>query len=245
MSRIILLMFLFTVTPSSAHAQMSNSNERLVERYQEARKSAEAGNSPGKVEAAYSALVAVREALTRREGIDGTVLDSLSEKEYQRLIERLQGAIVNRDEVIILNPDPNYFLKLASAHGDNADRAFFGALKATYPESVWPLYLEMHTDVTGCTVFGEGKLVGTYRVWSEFQQQFPKRYVSAAQKEIKDILWRLTDENCTCADAASMQRELEQFLASFPTSSSRAKVAQRLKTIRTEGFNAKSGCIVG
>jgi len=231
---------------TARQSTLTTSNQTLVNKYVEALKSAENGGSSGKIEAAYVALTAVRDALTRRQNRNGdTPLSSLSDVEFERTVNQLRGAIVNRDEIIVIAPDPKFFASLADSHGDAGDRAYFKALRQTYPVSIWPAYVEDQTDVTGCTVFGEGKLIVAYRTWSEFRRLYPKRYVAAAGKEVQNVVWRFTEENCACADAASMQREFEQFLSSFPNSPIHAKVKNRQATVSGKRYDAQRGCIHG
>ena len=54
-----------------------------------------------------------------------TVLESLSDEEFGRLRRELPGAIINREEVLFVEPDPDYFKRLAAARGDEADRTFW------------------------------------------------------------------------------------------------------------------------
>ena len=223
-------------------AQLSTSDQAAVDLYRSAITSAESGRSS--IETAFSALVSMREALMRvRSGRN--VLETLSDEEFQRLGRPLPGAILNRDEVVFVEPDPDYFTKLAAARGDRADRAFFSAFKATYPESVWPLYVEQQTDNGGCTRFGSMTLVETYRTWFEFQRTFRGRYVAGAQKEIDAVIERLTTSTCACGDLASVESELEQFRQMLPTSPARARIDQRLEALRARRSDIRTSCVAG
>src|SRR2546428_4202228 len=182
-------------------AQLSTSDQAAVDAYRSAIRLAESGRSSRGIEAAFSALVSMREALMQiRNSQD--VLESLPAEEFQRLGRDLPGAIVNREEVVFVEPDPGYFATLAAARGDGADRAFFSALKATYPESVWPVYVEQQTDYSGCTRFGSMTLVETYRAWIDFQRKFPGRYAAGVKKEIDVVIEHLTTSTCACSDLA-------------------------------------------
>ena len=157
----------------------------------------------------------------------------------------MRGAIVNREEVVFIEPDPDYFTKLAAARGDGADRAFFSALKATYPESVWPLYVEQQTDYGGCTRFGSMTLVETYRTWFAFQRTFRGRYAAGAQKETDAVIEQLTTSTCACGDLASVETELQRFRRQFPTSPARARIDQRLQTLRAGRSEIRTSCVAG
>ncbi len=225
-------------------AQLSTSNQAAVDIYRSAIRSAESGRSSRAIEAAFSALVSMRDALMQvRSGQN--VLESLPDEEFQRLGRDLPGAILNRDEVVFVEPDAGYFTRLAAARGDGADRAFFAAFKATYPESVWPLYVEQQTDYGGCTRFGSMTLVETYRTWFDFQRTFPGRYVPGAQKETDAVIEQLTTSTCACGDLASVERELQRFRRRFPTSPARAKIDQRLQALRARRSDIRTSCVAG
>ena len=219
-------------------AQLSAPDRAAMERYRSAIKSAESGASARAIEAAFATIGPVNQALTQK-------LESLSDEEFKRLEQQLPGLLVNREEIVFIKPDVEYFTKLAAARGDDADRAFFAALKATYPESVWPTYVEQQTDYAGCTRFGSMSLVETYRVWSEFQRRYPDRYPAAANQEASAVLGELSGSTCACGDGAAIERELEQFLRAFPASSPRAKVEERLQALRARRSNIRTNCIAG
>ena len=219
-------------------AQLSASDRAALERYRSAIKSAESGASPRALEAAFAAIGPVNQGLTQK-------LESLSGDEFKRLEQELPGLLVNREEIVFIKPDVAYFSKLAASRGDDADRAFFAALKATYPESVWPTYVEQQTDYAGCTRFGSMSLVETYRVWSEFQRKHPDRYRAAANDEASAVLRELTVSTCACGDAAAIERELDQFLRAFPASSARARVEERLQALRGRRSDIRTNCIAG
>ena len=219
-------------------AQLSTSDRAALERYRSAIKSAESGASPRAVEAAFAAIGPVNQGLTQK-------LESLSGDEFKRLEQELPGLLVNREEIVFIKPDVAYFSKLAASRGDDADRAFFAALKATYPESVWPAYVEQQTDYAGCTRFGSMSLVETYRVWSEFQRKYPDRYRAAANEEASAVLGELSGSTCACGDAAAIERELDQFLRAFPASSARARVEERLQALRGRRSDIRTSCIAG
>jgi hypothetical protein len=238
-----IVFFVAVFAAGSTSAQMPASGQAAIGAYQTAITSAETGLKARAVEAAFTALAAVREALMGPAATRGTVLESLSDDTFRR-VAALPGAIVNREEVLLVEPDPTYYLKLAARRGDAGDRAFFAALKATYPDSVWPVYVDRQTDLGGCTRFGSGALVDTYRRWSAFQRAFPARYVAAARKEIDDVSTQLTESNCACGDAASVQDELQRFLAAFRTSRIGATVDRRLQDVRAGRPAVRTKCTV-
>ena len=223
--------------------QLLVADRAAIQAYQSAIKSAETGR--GAIEAAYSALASVRETLMRvRNGRD-TVLEGMSDEEFTRLQRELPGVLVNREEIVFIKPDVDYFSKLAAARGDAADRAFFSALKQTYPDSVWPAYVEQQTDYSGCTRFGSRSLVQTYRTWSEFQRAYPNRYAAAAAEQAAAVLNELTQSTCACGETPGVQQELEEFLRNFPASAARVKVEERLQALRNGRSDIRTRCTSG
>ena len=209
-------------------AQLSASDRAAIDRYKAATT----------IEGSFASIRGIREALL-------TKLETLPEAEFNRLKQDLAGLIVNREEIVFIKPDVEYFTKLAASRGDVADRAFFAALKATYPESVWPTYVEQQTDYAGCTRYGSGSLVEAYRAWSEFQRRYPGRYVDAAREEVAAVLEQVTQSTCACGNAAAIQRELEDFLRQFPTSPAKAGVEQRLQALRAGRSDIRTNCVAG
>jgi hypothetical protein len=225
-------------------AQLSTADGTVVSAYRAAITAAESGRSPRGIEAAFELLVPLRAALMQtRNGRN--VLESLPDEEFQRLRQGLPGALVNRDEVVFVEPDPDYFAKLAAAHGDRADRAFFVALKATYPGSVWPVYVDQQTDHGGCSRFGSMSLVQTYGRWADFQRGFPGRYVEGAKKEVDAVIEHLAASTCACGDLASVEKELGEFLRTFPAAAARAMVNRRLQDLRAGRSDIRAGCVPG
>ena len=113
------------------------------------------------------------------QGRNGTsLLESMTAAQFAAL-RALEGVVASRDEAIFIRPDVKYFGGLARAYGDQADRAFFAALAATYPDSVWPVYVEQQTDLGGCTRFGTLNVVGEYVRWADFLKRHPTRYRDA------------------------------------------------------------------
>lgn len=232
------------VTPVSM-AQMSTSGQAAIEAYQSAIASAENATSPGSIENAFSAIATLSYALLRVKENQSTVLESLSEEEFLRLERELPGVVMNRMETVYVEADFGYFARLAAAKGDEADRAFFAALKDTHRYSGWSVYIEQQTDYSGCTRFGSMSLVETYRIWSEFRDKYPGRYAVRAAVESDQVLNELTSGTCACGDAAGVVQELERFRASFPAAPVRSRIDARLDALRTNRSDIRANCRSG
>jgi hypothetical protein len=179
--------------------------------------------------------------------VDGrdTVLETLSDAEYQRLHRDLPGVLLHRETAVFVEPDTEYFMRLARVQGDPADRAFFAALKATYPASVWPVYVEQQTDASGCTRFGSMSLVETYRIWSGFRRTHSGRYAAPATAELDKVSEQLTTSTCACGSAADVVSELQRFQERFPQSPLRARIGARLDAQRAGDTSIRAYCRSG
>jgi hypothetical protein len=230
------------VAPGSAHAQLSDLEQESVDIYFGAVRAVESQAATGSLENAFYALAPVREALTRPRDSRWTLVESLSTDEFERLKGELPGVTIIREEIVFVGPDPDYFIRLAETRGDAADRAFFTALKATYTNAVWPVYLEQKTDAGGCTRFGSGTLVGTLRTWLDFQQRFPGRYVVPARREVERVQGALVQSTCACGDRSSAVQEMDTFLTAFPTSPIRPQLLDRVEALRSGRSDVRASC---
>jgi hypothetical protein len=199
--------------------------------------------APRALEASLVRLDAVRDALLGATD-SGTRLETLSLAEFERLGRELPGVLFGREESPLVKLDPEFFLDLAGRYGDAADRAFFAAYKETYPDGVWAAYLQPRTDYSGCTVFGSGRLVGAYRRWSSFSLEFRDRYAARTVAELEQVGQQL-QSTCACADATSVEQELQQFLLTFPQSSIFGPIRDRLQAIRGGRSKIRFHCTSG
>lgn len=229
---------------SVAIAEIQAPEEIAVNKYRSAIGAAKSATSPKSIENAFSALASLRDALMHVTKDRNNVLESLSDTEFADLQHALPGVLLRREEVIFVKADVDYFAQLASAKGDPADRAFFRALKVTYPNSTWPIYLLQQTDYSGCTRFGSLSLVETYRMWSEFQKRYPDRYEIPVKMELDAVLNKLLS-TCACGDAADIVKELEQFRMEFPGSPMQSRIDVRLKDVQERRPTVRTNCISG
>ena len=228
-------------------AQLSTSEQQAVADYLAAITAAEFGLGSRPVEAAFSAVTPLREALmrTREDHDHETALESLSDDDFARLERDLRGVWINREESVYVKPDVDFFVNLASRRGDQAAKEFFGALKMTYQDSHEPAYLELVTDVSACTLFGRMDLVKIYRVWSDFRSRNPDRYNGGATEEWEPVQFALTKGTCACDDATSVERELDEFIRTFPTSPDRPTIEGRLHALQAGRSNIRFNCRPG
>jgi hypothetical protein len=225
-------------------AQTLDSARTAIDAYREAVQVAQKEPARGQLEVAFNAIGPLRQALVIGRDGDDSPLESLSEQEFTTLRRELIGLVVNRGEVVFVDPDVEFFWRLA-ARGDSADRAFFAALRSTYPQSVWPVYVEQQTDYSGCTRYGSGTLVSTYLTWAAVRRQYPKRYEAASGSHLDAIVKALTASTCACSDRASVEQELSEFRRRAGASDVRARVEARLTAVRSDRANIRFTCLSG
>src|SRR5262249_29415091 len=126
-----------------------------------------------------------------------------------------------------------FWVTLAESKGQNGDQQFFQLLRKTYPDSVWPAYVQQQTDYSGCTDFGTKGLTQSFVDWSAFQKAFPSAYADAATHEPEAVSQHL-GSTCACAHKASVISELEYFLQKIPKGNMAEKVRTRLDNIRKD-----------
>ena len=231
------------VAAVTAGAQTSPSVRHQIEAYTEAVAAAESGAARG-VESALAAVADLRQTLFAVvPGSTRSVLVDLPDTDFA-LLERLPGVTVRRVEILVVHPVPRFFSDLAARVGDRADQRFAAALVATHPESHWPVYVEPRTDYSGCTAFGDGRLLEVYLAWSAMERDFPGRYESAVSRHRDAVEERITRSTCACGDAASVVDELKRIVAALtPADPILPAVRQRLAAVEEGRSNIRFGCI--
>lgn len=171
-------------------------------------------------------------------------LESLSERDYEELKQIMRGFDVNREEIVFVEPDTRFFLRLATRFGSAADRSFFRLLVEIKPNNVWASYFEQQTDYSGCTIYGNGKLTSLYGKATSFMHEYPKAYSNFIVAEIDGILENFDENICSCGGRSQVIREFSLFVRTFPNDSNTPKIRNVLTKLRGRKdfrFNCKSG----
>ncbi|MDE0192557.1 MAG: hypothetical protein OXQ90_14480 [Gammaproteobacteria bacterium] len=232
------------VAALTASAQTSPSVRHRIDAYMTAIAAAESGETARGVESALTAVADLKQALLAHvPGSTKSVLEDLPEADFA-LLEQLPGVTVRRVEVLVVHPIPRFFSDLATRVGDRADQRFAAALVATHPESHWPVYVEPQTDYSGCTAFGDGRLLEVYLAWSAMERDFPGRYESAVSRQRDAVEEKITRSTCACGDSASVVEELKRIVAALtPEDPIFSAVRQRLAATEAGRSNIRFGCI--
>jgi hypothetical protein len=145
-------------------------------------------------------------------------------------LESLNQAEYN-EEIVFIDPDVDFFVRLSKKSGTAADIAFFALLKKLKPDSVWAAYLEPETDYSGCTIYGNGLLTGLYKKAVQFKKVYPFSYSAYIKDEMEQILDRFNDDPYTCSDRAGVLREYRLFIRTFPDDKNTPAVKKALKVV--------------
>ena len=170
-------------------------------------------------------------------------LEGLSESDFILFKKRMRGFFVNREEIIFVKPDNEFFLKLAKEKGGKIDVDFFELRSKLLPDSVWPAYIQPQTDYSGCTKFGTGKMTGLYGEMNRFRRENVEEYTFFISEQLLDLKEHLTG-NCACGDAASVKKELQLFIKAYPKDAIIKKIKKRLRTIDSDK-NFRPNCHSG
>ncbi|HEX8367060.1 MAG TPA: hypothetical protein VF604_00700 [Pyrinomonadaceae bacterium] len=172
-------------------------------------------------------------------------LESLSEAEYALLEKKMKGFVVNREEVLVIEPDLEFFARLSGTRGTRADTAFFTVMREIKPDNVFRAYIEMQTDVTGCTNYGDGVLTSLYGKALQFKRAYPNAYAGEIDEEINEIPEEfITDDICACGEREKVFREFRLFIRTFPKDKNTPEIKKNLATLQKRkdaGFNCRSG----
>jgi hypothetical protein len=233
---VVLFITILIATVAPAEAQ-KKSILRLAENYSSALKTFQTRKTPVSLENV------LRKGLIVTEKLDE--LENLSESDYSLLEKKMKGFLVNRTELVFIEPDLKFFSDLAAKRGTKADAAFFGLMREFKPNSVWAAYIEQQTDVTGCTIYGNGLLTKLYGKALQFKKKYPKSYVREVDEETDNILLNAFSDNvCACGDRNSVLKEYRSFIKTFPTDKKTPAVKKNLTTLeksKDARFNCQSG----
>lgn len=171
-------------------------------------------------------------------------MENLSDADYARLEKTMKGYTVNRDEIVFVEPDLKFYSNLVKTHGMSADIAYFALKLQIRPENIWAVYNEQQTDVTGCTIYGKGLLTGIYGKAVQFKKTYPKDYTEDVDKEIEDLRSEFRDGTCACGSRATVEKEYNLFIKTFPKDKITPTVKQKLLNLKKNKefrFNCQSG----
>lgn len=227
-------------------ARLSPRAREAVTEYLDALQDREEGK--GSVERMWLAVAELKDALILDDyGENTTQLERLSEDDFNLLRRTLKGIVINRFETLQCDPDSLFFLDLSRRYGTLADVKFFEFYRQTYPDpkSKWPIYMQGQTDLTGCTDFGNGKLVEIFERWRSFKINHPSDYVVPVKEILENVSQALATSTCACGAKETVERELQSFVQRFPEDALTSAISYRLEKLRSGLSDIRFSCISG
>ncbi len=173
------------------------------------------------------------------------IIEDLSETDYAFVKKNMKGFIVNREEVIVVQPDTAFFSKLADKAGTENDRAYFAFLGELYEGRFWPAYINLQTDVGGCTRFGEGFLSKLFRKGTALLPKMTGYYAVEVEKELGKMSSQLMSGRCACGNPESVVKELKLFLELNGDAEIAGKVRTRLEDLQKSRSGIEFNCVGG
>lgn len=173
------------------------------------------------------------------------VIEQLSEADYAFVGKNMKGYIVNREEVILVEPDTRFFSTLAGKIGTAQDRLFFNFMLKVMPDGSWPVYMMRQTDVGGCTDFGKASLSTLYKEGTGILPELAGYYRQQFDRTIEGIADQLIGGTCACGNIASVKKELQTFLEMNPKAPIADRVRERMKAIQRGDHAVRENCIGG
>ena len=86
----------------------------------------------------------------------------------------------------------------------------------------------MQTDVSGCTIYGNGVLTTLYGKALQFKKTYPKAYIKDVNEEIDKILEEFIEGTCACGNRNSVLKEFRLFIKTFPNDKNTPRIKKRL-----------------
>ena len=162
-------------------------------------------------------------------------IEALSEADYALLERKMKGFSINRQEILFIEPDYKYFLDLSRKQRTAADTAYFSLMRKIKPDDVWAAYIEQQTDVTGCTIYGNGLLTRLYGQILKFRRTYPKSFVKDINDERDGIIEAFSENGCSCGDMKGVLKEFRLFIRTYPKDKNTPKIKMNLVDLKKRG----------
>jgi hypothetical protein len=211
------------------------------------RRAGEFGDEVSRIEA--SGRTAPLEELLRRGNELASelkpVIEQLSDQDFGSVERGMRGYVVNREEVILIEPDTRFFSKLARKIGTALDRLYFDYMLEVRPNGYWPAYLTRQTDAGGCVEFGSGSLSTLYKEGSALLPKLAGYYRNQLEKALEDLSRQVTVGTCACGTIMSVKKELRIFVEMNPNAPVAGVVRARMKALERGAHAVTENCVGG
>lgn len=233
----VVLFITFGVASASPVYAQNKTILRLADEYSRALGNFQSQKSRMSIESLMRKGKAVAERLDE--------LEDLSDAEYALLEKKMKGFVVNREEVLFIKPDLKFFALLSARGGTKTDTTFFALMRVIRPDDVFPVYTERQTDVSGCTIYGNGMLTVLYGRALQFKKTYPRAYTPDIDEEINGILEEFTTGDiCACGGREQVLKEFRLFIRTFPKDKNTPEIKKNLAALlkrKAARFHCQSG----
>jgi len=242
--RIVMIVVTTIIVVITSNAQTISDIPKEVINYERSIKEMQSISMPTSLENIFKeGLLAAKVLLENDKSFNWTSkLERFDSATFEKIKLMMTGFWVNRDEVIIVRPNPDFFVKLAEEKGTEIDRIFFGILQKTYP-GWFPIYMKQQSDFGGCIIFDGITLLETFKTWTAFQKHYQNSYQTNVHEEIKKIENYIMS-TCICGGEDNYWNELQNFVKLFPDLPITISVSTLLNTSNKDTLNLRFYCIV-
>ena len=216
-------------------ASSADKRPAAIDAYIAALASVEQSRAPVSLEPLLAAAEQAQDALMALQpDADLAWQETLDDADFEKLKTELRGLRLSRGYDVYAQPDGDFLLKLAQAHGQPQDREFFGLYQRFWSADLLPQYLGMGKGTTPCVRFGEGIMPELYAGWTAFARKYPRAYVGFTRQTVRDLEEAVELGTCACGDADSVRAELGGFLKQFPKTPAAPQIRKRLVELKDD-----------
>ncbi|CAF2145015.1 unnamed protein product [Rotaria magnacalcarata] len=176
----------FVLAAASTLALAQTALPTAVQNYIHLLASTEASTSAVSIAPVYQAALDAQTALMQLTSTEQTVVETLSDSEFENAQNTLRGMVIARGYEIYANPEPNFFAHLAEKHGLPEDISFFQLTAKASGEKQIPAYLKDRAT-TPCVRYGEHIITELYENWQRYQRRWPLAYTQIVQQNLTDL----------------------------------------------------------
>jgi hypothetical protein len=170
-------------------------------------------------------------------------LMNYSPEQFEQLKTLLKGWILERGEVLLVEPDPQFWRKFSIKRGQKVDQEFFDLLVRTRPDPAHPVYIKQQSSGEHCTIFGDLKMTHLFQDWFFFKKRNGQAYRPYVQEEMDQISAQLLHASCVCGEAPSVLAEYRGFIKAFPHADVSGMLRGRLADLQSNRLVLQYRCL--
>ena len=244
LSLFLVVVMVITFFCVASNAQTISGVPKEIESYERAMKEIQTSLIPVSLEEIFEkGLSAAKILMNRSNTLDWFTLERFDFDTFEKVKLMMTGFWVNRDDVVVVKPNPDFWVKLAMEKGSEIDKIFFHALQKTYI-GWFPVYMKQSSDFSGCVIFDGETITEAYGQWFRFQKNYPDKYIFSVRTELEKIEDNMMNI-CICDDEDNYLQELNNFVKLYPDASISDSVSSRLETTGKYELSIRFYCVGG